>query len=120
MRLLCFLLAWHVISAVAGLGILMRRHSPGLPAWILPVIGASALTAAAACIGLWLMRWWGLVSLRCCMAVWFLILISMVLTFPSRLFLGGYWGLAAIGFVLSWGSGSLNRWVTGQLAGAVR
>ena len=115
MRLLCLVLAWHSISAAGGLWILLRLHPPGLPAWILPVIGASALTAAAACIGLWSMRWWGLLSLRCCIAVWFLILIGMVLSFPQRLFLGGYWGLAAVGFVLSWGSGSLNRWVSREL-----
>jgi len=118
MRLLCFFLAWHAVSCVGGLWLLIKPNLPGYFVWILPALGAAALTAALACVGLWLMHWWGLLALRACMAVWFLILVGMALTFPTRLFLGGYWGLAGFGFVLSWGCGSLNRWVGRQFASA--
>jgi hypothetical protein len=118
MRLLCLFLAWHAVSAAGGLWIVVSQHPRGLPAWIPAVIAASGLTAAAACVGLWQMQRWGLLALRACMAMWFLGFIVMVLLLPKELFLGGYWGAAAFGFVLTWGVGSLNRWVSRSLADA--
>jgi hypothetical protein len=118
MRLLCLFLAWHAVSAAGGLWIVVSQHPQGLPAWIPAVIAASGLTAATACVGLWRMQHWGLLSLRACMAMWFLGFIVMVLLLPRQLFLGGYWGAAAFGFVLTWGVGSLNRWVSQSLADA--
>jgi len=116
MSLLCVFLGWFALSGLAGAWVIFAGRAPGLPAWLGAVAICYGLSAGTACVGLSRRQIWGLGALRAWMGVCGALLLAFILEYPSRVFLGGYWGVLAFAAVLGLGFLMLDRYVIRRLA----